>query len=234
VKTIRIAASSTGGEILIQVQGGSVSHRHARVALACLAATIVLGTTSAAGAEAPRDRSESSQRNGLRVAALAGVGFPRPFAVEGLIGIHRALAIGLEYSFLPQTKIYGIDTSFAAIAGTCGSFRFETHSFVGIRGGRQHLRGAATIAVPPYGTFDESIDVDSWFINPRAGFSGCGIGARHRGRPRCADPARLEPIEHAAGKPSRRSARDSVTSVTSTFSTNVIPTFDLLRLGMAL
>jgi hypothetical protein len=163
---------------------------------------------------------------------VAGLGFPRPFAVEGLFGIDRTVAIGLEYSFLPVTSINGIDTSFSALAGDARIFPFHNAFFVGMRGGHQHLGGSATVTVAPYGTFAGSVDVDTWFINPRAGFfwmwaTGLAIGM---------DFGVQIPLNSniSSTLPSGTLADRRVTSITSTFATDVIPTFDLLRIGMAL
>ncbi len=208
----------------------SILRRRAPVAFALLAASAVTAATCSARAEGTPDRP-TGERGGPHVAAVAGVGFPRPFAVEGLFGVDRTLAIGLEYSFLPVTSINGIDTSFAALAGDARFFPFHNSFFVGVRGGHQHLGAAATVTVAPYGSFAGSIDVDTWFINPRAGFfwmwkSGLAIGM---------DFGVQIPLSSDVSStlPSNVLADRRVTSITSTFATDVIPTFDLLRIGMA-
>jgi hypothetical protein len=208
----------------------SMLHPRAAIAFALVAAAVLLVGGSARAETAP-DRSPS-KRFKPHLAAVAGVGFPRPFGVEALVGVDRLVAVGLEYSFLPATSLFGIDTSLSAFAGDARFFPFRNSFFVGLRGGRQHMHGAATVTVPPYGTFSESVDVDTWFINPRAGFfwmwnSGLAIGTDLGVQiPLSASTSSTLP-DSALGDP-------RVTSVTSTFTTNVIPTFDLFRIGMAL
>ena len=194
-----------------------LSHR-APVALALLASSAILAMSCSARAEesaaplvpAPSaDRPSSSQRDRARVAVVGGVGFPRPLAIEALFGVNRILAIGLEYSFLPVTSVGGIDTSFYALAGDARFFPFRNSFFLGLRGGHQHLGRSATLTVPPYGSFHGSIDVDTWFINPRAGFlwmweSGLAIGSDVGVQ----IPARFERFEHPAERPSHRSTGD--------------------------
>ena len=217
-----------------------LSHR-APVAIALLASSAILAMSCSARAEesaaplvpAPSaDRPSSSQRDRAHVAVVGGIGFPRPLAIEALFGVNRILAIGLEYSFLPVTSIGGIDTSFSALAGDARFFPFRNSFFLGVRGGRQHLGRSATLTVPPYGSFHGSIDVDTWFINPRAGFlwmweSGLAIGS---------DVGVQIPLASNVSStlPSGLLTDPRVTSVTSTFATSVIPTFDLLRIGLAL
>ena len=166
----------------------SILRRRAPVALALLVASVVMGVTCSTRAEGTPDRPTSGERGGPRVAAVAGVGFPRPFAIEGLFGMDRTLAVGIEYSFLPVTSINGIDTSFAALAGDAR-------------------------------------------YNPRAGFfwmwkSGLAIGMDFGVQiPLSSDVSSTLPSNVVADR--------RVTSITSTFATDVIPTFDLLRIGMA-
>ena len=69
----------------------------------CLAIVMIVGTASAADkrpaartSSADVDEGPSRKESGLRVGALAGVGFPRPLTIEGVVGIARALAIGGE------------------------------------------------------------------------------------------------------------------------------------------
>src|SRR4051812_23739176 len=62
------------------------------------------------------DEGPAKKGGGLRLGALAGVGFPRPLTIEALIGLERALALGLEYGFMPPSTIGGVDMTLSSVA----------------------------------------------------------------------------------------------------------------------
>lgn len=133
------------------------------------------GSSPASDATADRggdgaSKDKPAKEEHFRIGVLGGVGFPRPLAIEGMIKVERLIGLGVEYSTLPSLTISGVDTSFWAIAATLRVFPFKDGFFLGVRGGRQHLGGEGTVTVAPYGSFRESVTIDSTFVNPRIGF----------------------------------------------------------------
>jgi hypothetical protein len=111
------------------------------------------------------------KKENFRIGAIAGVGFPRPFAVEGLVKIRRYVAIGGEYSFLPTMSVGPVDVRFKAIAADLRVFPFAGSFFVGAKAGRQWLSGRTSVSVDQINTtFKEGADANTYFINPRVGF----------------------------------------------------------------
>lgn len=105
----------------------------------------------------------------LRVGAVAGVGFPRPLAVEALLRLGDFVAVGAEYGFLPQTSIAGVDTRLWSLAADGRVFPFRGPFFIGVLAGRQHVGASATLTVQNVGSATEQLTLDSWFVNPRIG-----------------------------------------------------------------
>ena len=178
----------------------------------------------------PTDRSDEDTEP-VRIGAVAGVGFPRPLAIEALVKIEGVLALGVEYSTMPKTTIAGVDTSFWAIAADARLFPFRNGFFVGVRGGRQVLTGTTTANLGALGTFTESGEARTWFVNPRIGFlwtwnSGFTVGI---------DAGVQIPIGPSltttlpAGLPAE--VDRTIASVANTFGNGVTPTVDLLRVG---
>ncbi|HEY8075805.1 MAG TPA: hypothetical protein VIF62_16880, partial [Labilithrix sp.] len=46
----------------------------------------------------------------------AGVGFPRPLAIEPILKVEGVLAVGVELGALPKTSLGGVDTSLWALS----------------------------------------------------------------------------------------------------------------------
>src|SRR4051794_26909559 len=72
----------------------------------------------------PTDRGDDDT-DPLRIGAIAGVGFPRPLAIEALVKIEGVVALGLEYSLLPKTTLGGVETRFWALAADARVFPFK-------------------------------------------------------------------------------------------------------------
>jgi hypothetical protein len=178
----------------------------------------------------PEDRSDDDTAP-LRVGAVAGVGFPHPLAVEALVKIDGVLALGLEYSALPKTTIVGVDAKAWALAADARVFPFRNGFFIGLRGGRQVLTVTATADLGALGTYQESGEASTWFVNPRVGFlwtwrSGFTVGI---------DAGVQIPIGPSltttlpAGAPPQ--VDNTIASIANTFGTGMMPTVDLLRIG---
>lgn len=178
----------------------------------------------------PIERS-GDDREPFRIGAVAGVGFPRPLAVEGLVKIDDVVALGLEYSLLPKTTIGGVETRFWALAADARVFPFRNGFFIGVRGGRQVLSATATANLGALGTYSESGSAETWFVNPRIGFlwtwrSGFTVGF---------DAGVQIPINPSlsttlpAGLPGQ--VDSTVASIANTFGNETTPTIDLLRVG---
>ena len=178
----------------------------------------------------PMDRGDDDTE-AVRIGAVAGVGFPRPLAIEALVKIDGVLALGVEYSTLPKTTIAGVDTSFWAVAADARLFPFRNGFFIGVRGGRQVLTATATANLGALGTFSESGEANTWFVNPRIGF----LWTWHSGFTVGIDAGVQIPIGPSltttlpAGLPAQ--VDSSIASIANTFGNGVTPTVDLLRIG---
>jgi len=134
--------------------------------------------SSTAHADSPRvekptpreDAKEKKTDDGVSVGVLAGIGFPRPLAVEGIVDIDRRFLVGAEYGFLPKTKLGTIETNLWSVAGDARFFPFRKGLFLGLRGGLQHLGAATNVSAGAAGTYHQSVAVDTWYVNPRVGF----------------------------------------------------------------
>ncbi len=114
---------------------------------------VLLGSSRLARADEaqpalPSERPDSVDQQGeappdhLRLGAIAGVGFPRPLAVEALAVFERTAAVGLEYGVMPSVTIDGVKASLWSLAGDARVLPFRGAFFVGLRAGLQHLEGA--------------------------------------------------------------------------------------------
>lgn len=133
------------------------------------------GATPSADGDRPLESPTSSSagsKEKIRVGALAGVGFPRPFAIEGFAKVHKVVGFGVEYSFLPKMNMFGADTSFGAVAADVRVFPFKNGLFIGLRGGHQWLASRVTISGGggvSASSSRESMEASTWFVNPRLG-----------------------------------------------------------------
>ncbi len=163
---------------------------------------------------------------------LGALGFPRPLSIEAMINVEESVAIGIEYGYLPSIKVDGADVHYHAIAGDLRVFPLKSPFFLGARLGKQHVDASGTMTVSGYGTYNESMSIDAWFVNPRLGFlwthsSGITIGM---------DVGLQIPISHTESStvPAALQAKapQSITTVTTLFGTSVLPTVSLLQIGM--
>jgi hypothetical protein len=202
--------------------------------LVCAAACVLAAaaTSSTARAEsAPKESEKDHAERGIRLGVLGGVGFPRPLAVEGVFELDRILMIGGEYSALPQTTISGAQTSLWALAADARIFPARNGFFLGVRVGRQHLEESASITVTGVGTFSGSNTADTTFINPRMGFLW-SLGPVALG----IDAGVQIPLSTSASStvPAGVTQPQSVTDVNHALTGALLPTVDLLRLGVVL
>ena len=209
-----------------------------------LATTIAIATCASAtwtsrgiAAELSDTKSET-KRHGhgeqpIHVGVLGGLGFPRPFAVEGMLEIDRVLALGVEYSVLPTMRFDGVDIGMHALAGDVRIFPLRGGPFFfGARFGKQQLDGAAAVTIAPYGTFDGSMSMQTWFVDPRIGLlwtfdSGITVGMN----------AGVQiPLSHVTTTtlPSGIAVPAQATTIADTLGARMIPTVTLLQLGVVL
>jgi len=156
--------------------------------------------------------------------------------IEGLLKLEKTIAIGAEYSVLPTITVSGVQTSFWALAADARVFPFQGPFFFGVRAGRQHLGVDGAATVDHYGTFSESMTVDTTFVNPRLGFlwtwePGFTIGIDAGVQiPVTSSVSTTIPSQVALQLP----VYSDVVSVANTLGKTVLPTVDLLRIGFLL
>jgi hypothetical protein len=184
---------------------------------------------------------------------LAGIGFPRPLAVEGLVLVGGRFVFGAELGALPSITVAGgenlgtmpplvrgqpaskvsmdsVHVDLWSVAGDCRWFPFGGPFFVGLRAGRQHVEASTKINMTHLGSTPETLAFDSWFLNPRIGLLwtprgglafGMEAGVQVPFEPRVSStlPLALDPV-----------ARSTAVQLGS----SLIPTVDLLRLGIVL
>jgi hypothetical protein len=162
---------------------------------------------------------------------LGGVGFPRPLAIEGVLELGRFVMLGGEYSALPMITVSGAQTSMWALAADARVFPMHNGFFIGLRLGRQHLDESASITVTGVGSYSASNTADMTFLNPRLGFLW-SFGPLALG----VDAGVQIPLATSTSNnlPSGVTLPQAVTDVTHTLSGQVIPTIDLLRVGVVL
>src|SRR5262245_17996676 len=71
---------------------------------------------SAQAVDVPSRKADAEKPEALRVGAILGVGFPRPFSAEVLAKIANVVALGAEYSVLPTVALGGVSVRSTAIA----------------------------------------------------------------------------------------------------------------------
>lgn len=172
--------------------------------------------------ERPTDKTDP-----FKIGAIAGVGFPRALAVEGLVKLVDRVAIGVEYGVMPQVTLFGVDANLWSLAGDARVFPFGGPVFVGLRGGRQHL-GADTQVMLAGQNYAGSVAIDAWYLNPRVSLlwtskPGLTIGTEAG----IQFPVGVDVQSHLPPEVDR----DSVNSVADALGRQVIPTVDLLRIG---
>lgn len=181
-------------------------------------------------------QKDDDRRENFRIGVIAGVGFPRPFAVEGLVKIKRYVAVGGEYSFLPSMTIASADVSFKAIAADLRVFPFAGGFFVGAKVGKQWLSGRTTVSVEQVNTsFNEGAKADTFFVNPRVGFlktwrSGITLGI-DAGVQIPINPTYERDSDAAKIGVADASADKTLVTIANTLGNKITPSVDLLRVG---
>jgi hypothetical protein len=207
-------------------------------AAACALASVASSSTARAESAprehaqpAPRETAKPRSGDALRIGVLGGVGFPRPLAVEGVLVFDRLVLLGAEYSALPATTFSGVQTSIWAVAADARVFPFRNGFFLGVRGGEQHLDESAHVTVTNVGAFSASNAADTTFVNPRMGFlwswGPLALGI---------DAGVQIPLSASTSSnlPAGVTPPATVTDLTRMLSQQVIPTIDLLRIGLVL
>lgn len=187
----------------------------------------VAATAPATPAEREAQRGQSS----INVGVLGGVGFPRPLAVEGVLELDRLVLLGIEYSTLPTTTFDGVQANLWALAGDVRLFPFRGGFFVGIRAGRQHLGEFASATITGLGSLSASLGTDTNFINPRLGFLwtwhalAFGIDAGVQIPLSTSTSTTLPPGITPPG---------TIVDLNRVLTQDVLPTVDLLRIGVVM
>jgi hypothetical protein len=181
---------------------------------------------------AERDRAEAGDARRIDIGVLGGIGFPRPLAIEPIVGFGRTVMLGGEYSFLPTTTIASVNVRMWGAAADIRLFPFRGAFFIGLRGGFQQISGDGTLTATGVGSYTESVTVGSWFVNPRVGFLwvwkpfafGFDAGAQV---PISTSVSRSSLLAVAAPEIDAR-----ISSATNMLGRSVLPTTDLLRVGL--
>jgi len=163
----------------------------------------------------------------VRVGVLAGIGFPRPLAIDGLVIVRGWVAFGAEYGALPPITVADVRTSLWSLAADARVFPFGGPFFAGVRLGRQHVEASATIGVPGLGPTPEAITLDSWFVNPRVGI----LWASHAGIAFGTEAGVQFPIGPSLSSTVPLSLVPSAQSAAQSLGSSPIPTVDVFRVG---
>lgn len=203
------------------------------LACASLLAPAVASAEEHASPATERDQPHpDDDTSPLDVGVIGGLGFPRPLALEGVVRVHETVLLGAEYSFLPKTTFSSVDTRLWAAAADLRVFPFKGAFFVGVRGGYQKLSAEATLTAAGVGSYTESVDVGTWFVNPRIGFMwvwkpltfGIDAGVQI---PLSTTVSRSSLLALASPDLDAK-----VTSASDMLGRTPLPTIDLLRLGL--
>ncbi len=179
-----------------------------------------------------RDKTEREHEDAVDIGVLGGIGFPHPLAVEAIVRLRKTVLLGAEYGFLPKTTISSVDVSMWSAAADLRVFPFKGAFFVGVRGGYQSLTGETTLSAANLGSYTESAEVGTWFVNPRIGFlwvwKPLALGI---------DAGVQVPLSTTVSRSSLLAAASpatdaEITKWTNTMGRTVIPTLDLIRIGL--
>ena len=218
----------------IHRRASTVATQRASTVVAQRASTVVTQRATLQPVDTPAAPTEHNDGllGPVRLGAFGGVGFPRPLSVEGMIKFDDLIGVGLEYGALPSMTISGVNASLNAVAGDIRVFPMRNGFFIGVAFGHQHLDIASTVTLPAQigGTVSGEVTGDSWYVNPRLGFLwtlrwGLTVGF---------DAGAQIPVSYSMTNtiPSELSLNQTATNVAQTFGKNVLPTVNLLRLGM--
>lgn len=184
----------------------------------------------------PAEHASDVRGDGLapKLAILAGVGLPRPLAIEGGVALGRSWLIGAEYSALPETTAGAVSAGLWAAAADLRFFPLRGPFFIGLRGGYQELSASATLHYGALPSYAESMRVATWWLNPRVGFLwtphpfAIGIDAGVQ-LPLTASVSRGSSLADLGVD-----VDTGLTRAGTTLGRSVLPTIDLLRVGLVL
>lgn len=174
----------------------------------------------------------------IRFGALLGVGFPRPLTIEGVVKLERVLALGLEYSALPQITISEVRVRSSAIAVSVRLFPLHGAFFVGLRAGRQSLGAEALVSGYGY-KVPVALGVDTTFLNPQLGFLwtwepgvSIGVDAGLQIPLSSSTSSSVQTTVPNAVQPLLAPAQHAAESVAGAVGRTTLPTVDLIRIGV--
>jgi hypothetical protein len=176
------------------------------------------------------DRPSQPGTQRPRIGAIGGVGFPRPLAIEAIVMVGGVLALGAEYGVMPTVTVDNVQAGLWSLAADARVFPFGGSFFFGLRAGHQHIDASTTINVAPYGSVAEGFSVDSWFLNPRVGF----LWTSREGLALGIEAGVQFPIGTDVSSSVSLSLAPSAQSAANALGSAVIPTVDLLRVGLLL
>jgi hypothetical protein len=184
----------------------------------------------AAPARAERPARRGGPFGPFQLGAYAGLSFPRPLSVEGLVTYDRIVGLGVEYSVLPAVTISGVHANFDAINADLRVFPFRNGFFAGMTVGHQRFDATGTVVLPMgLGSIPEEVTADTWFLGPRVGFLytwpwGLSLGM---------DAGVQIPVavSFTSTVPTELPQSKAITDWQHTIGKDVLPTLDLLRLG---
>jgi hypothetical protein len=165
-----------------------------------------------------------------RIGLLAGIGFPRAIELEGLADLGGFVALGAEYGVLPSVTVDGVDTNLWSLAVDVRAFPFRGPFFIALQLGRQHVGASTQIAVASLGSAHEVLSLDSWFLNPCVGLlwtsrAGLAFGI---------DVGLQVPLAPNISSTLPLSLYPAAQRTIDTLGKSVLPTLDLLRVGILL
>ncbi len=166
----------------------------------------------------------------MRVGVLGGIGFPRPLAIEVLAVFSGIVAVGAEYGALPTVTIDGVSASLWSLAADLRVFPFQGAFYLGLRAGRQHARATTSIAIGSFGDANEVLDLDSWFLNPRVGF----LWTTREGLTLGIEAGVQLPLNPGVSSTLPIALYPSAQRTIDVLGSSVLPTVDLLRVGLLL
>jgi hypothetical protein len=195
----------------------------------------LLGTARPAAAQ-EADLEAAGDRP-LHLGVLGGVAFPRPFSVEGVVGVGQRMLVGVEYGVSPAVTISGVRTTLWGVAGDARVFPFRGPFFVGLRAGMQRLDASGSASFGPVGPIDASIMATTWYVNPRVGVlwtikPGLTLGVNAGLQIPVSVSESMSPATFEGAPPQVvAGATGQVNQIVSPIARHVLPTFDLLQLG---
>jgi len=201
----------------------------------CVGLALVLHGAAAHAEPPPTAPAEASGETPspyppLRVGAMAGMGFPRPFAVEALAQAWQHLVVGIEYGVLPSVTVHGVQVGTWALSGDARWLPWRGPLFVGLRAGVQHVEAATTLSLSGWGQVSETLGLDSSFVNPRIGLLWVMRGGLVLGM-----EAGLQiPLSTSTTSTWPLALVPSLQGQIDALQRSVLPTIDLIRIGFVM